>query len=124
MPLDPREADGVCGNTNPFEGPLSAWQTGGEGAGETGDVAQQHPWPPATLTNAGSVTGLPSYTPTGAVPTLTGTVSISGATATPTPPSGWTNQNDNAGWMVEISGCNYLDSWVGPDAAPPSPLCQ
>ncbi|KAF8919326.1 glycoside hydrolase [Mucidula mucida] len=126
MPEDPREAVGVCGNTAPFQGSLAAWQTGGAGAGTitaaTGDIA----WPPATISNGGAVTDLPSYTPTGSVPTLTADSAISKA-ATATKVSlgnGWNNPDDKAGLMTDIASCSYLDPWVGPTAAPPSPLCS
>ena len=33
MPTDPRLSEGVCENSDPFNPPLQAWQTGGAGAG-------------------------------------------------------------------------------------------
>ncbi|KAJ7581427.1 exo-beta-1,3-glucanase [Mycena floridula] len=121
MPKDPRDALGQCGNTNPWNGPLQSWQTGGAGAGViAASVTQALPWPPAAISNAGSVDLLPKYTPTGAIPTLTGPTFTS--TPTANPGTGWQNPADNAGMMVEIPGCTYLDAWTG-NAGPPSPLC-
>ncbi|KAH9951963.1 glycoside hydrolase superfamily [Amylocystis lapponica] len=129
MPADPRAADGLCDNTDPFAGPLSAWQTGGVGAGTIpASVSTKYPWPPTSIPNAGfatAVTALPSYTPTGTGITLAApTFSASGA-AVPTASvgSGWANPSDSVGVMVPISTCSYLDPWIGP-TAPPSPLCS
>lgn len=127
MPTDPRSAVGACGNTSPFSGPLSPWQTGGVGAGQIpAATAASYAWPPTTIQNAGAATLLPSYTPTGVVPTLpvptftpTGTASSSSISAG----NGWENPSDTAGAMVAISTCTYLDPWIGPNAQPPSPLC-
>jgi len=119
LPLDPREATGTCGNTDPWTPPLQSWQTGGAGAGNV--PANLNPaWPPGNIANGGAVNQLPAYTPTGAVPTL--------PPATYTnkninPGSGWNNPQDQAGLYVPIPGCTYLDPWVGANAAPPVPLC-
>ncbi|TFK42709.1 exo-beta-1,3-glucanase [Crucibulum laeve] len=127
MPKDPRAAVGVCGGSNPFVPPLQAWQTGGAGAGNIpASVSSALEWPPATLSNAGAVSTLPSYTPTGPIPTLAGpTFTLQSSTATPTVDvgNGWANPSDNAGVFVEISTCSYLDPWISPTVAPPSPLC-
>ncbi|ESK94242.1 glycoside hydrolase family 5 protein [Moniliophthora roreri MCA 2997] len=119
MPKDPREADGFCGNTAPFTGAI---QTGGANA----DVGA-YPWPPATISGGGAATAVPTYTPTGAVPTLTGgTPTVSGLKPTKTADigNGWANSNDQAGMMVPVAGCNYLDPWVGSNAPVPNPLCD
>lgn len=125
MPKDPRQAIGQCGNSNPWTPPLQPAQTGGAGAGNIAStVLAAIAWPPASLTSAGAVTNLPQYTPTGAIPTL----SPPTLSPTPTAPvdvgSGWNNVNDNAGLAVNIPSCTYLDPWIGPTAAPPSPLCS
>ncbi|KAH0830445.1 exo-beta-1,3-glucanase [Lanmaoa asiatica] len=71
MPLDPRTASGVCANQGIWSPPLQPWQTGGAGAGQIpASVSNEYAWPPATISNAGAVTSLPSYTPTGTVATL------------------------------------------------------
>jgi glucan 1,3-beta-glucosidase len=118
MPPDPRQADGACGNTAPF---LGAIATG------NGNVNQaQYPWPPATITGAGSLSRLPAYTPTGAIPTLSGgTLTISGVQPTKTVDvgNGWANANDQVGMMVPVQGCKYQDPYVGQTAALPTPAC-
>lgn len=120
MPTDPRSAVGTCGNGSPFNGPLKSFQTGGAGAGNIpASATAEISWPPATMSKAGAVSLLPSYTPTGPLVTLpppTFTASVDAG-------SGWTNPDDKAGMMVPIVGCSYLDPWVG-DAKPPSPLCS
>lgn len=128
MPVDPREAAGACGNNSPWQPPLQAWQTGGAGAGNIpASVTSALAWPPTALKNGGPITLLPSYTPTGPIPTLPAPTltAASGSTATPTVSvgNGWNNPSDTAGVAVEIPGCSYLDPWVDPGTAPPSPLC-
>jgi len=125
MPKDPRTAAGSCGNSSPWQPPLKPYQTGGAGAGQiAADVLAQFPWPPPTIVGGGPASSLPSYTPTGPVPTLPApTFAAASATATPNLGSGWANAADNAGAMVPIGGCSYLDPWVG-NGAPPSPLCS
>ncbi|KAG6814282.1 hypothetical protein H0H92_013407 [Tricholoma furcatifolium] len=130
MPTDPRSAIGYCGNSNPWSPPLAAWQTGGTGAGNIpASVTSALAWPPATISNGGPVSSLPAYTPTGTlitlpVPTFTTTASGSGATGTANAGDGWENTADTSGMFVEIPTCSYLDPWVGPTVAPPSPLCS
>jgi len=127
MPKDPREAAGVCGNTNPWNPPLRPWQTGGAGAGNIpASATDALSWPPPTISNAGAISLLPSYTSTGTIVTLPGpTFTTKGSTATATVDvgNGWANAADNAGMYVEVPTCSYLDPWIGPTAAPPSPLC-
>ncbi|KAF7984996.1 hypothetical protein HWV62_9974 [Athelia sp. TMB] len=127
MPEDPREAVGQCGNPSPFTGTLSAWQTGGAGAGTIAASATASiTWPPTSISNGGFATALPSYTPTGTVATLppavfTETGKASGSLTTGG--NGWFNPSDTASGMVAIATCSYLDPWIG-SAAPPSPLCS
>ena len=124
MPTDPREADGVCGNISPWTPPLLAWQTGGAGAGTiaAADLAEL-PWPPATISGGGAVARLPTYTPTGVVPTLPEPTFSPRPTGNEfTAGTGWNNAADTAGLMVPVSTCSYLDPWIGA-ADPPSPLC-
>lgn len=129
MPKDPRQAQGVCGNANPWTPPLKAWQTGGAGADNIpASVSTALSWPPPVISNGGPISLLPSYTPTGVLVTLpvpTFTYS-SGATATATinAGDGWANPSDTSGLMVTAASCSYLDPWIGPTAAPPSPLCS
>jgi glucan 1,3-beta-glucosidase len=125
MPTDPRAATGVCENSSPWNPPLQAWQTGGAGAGNIPtSVSASLAWPPASLSNGGAITLLPSYTPTGPLMTLpVPTFTAASATSTISAGSGWENNGDTAGMMVQIPSCSYLNPWVGPTAAPPSPLC-
>ncbi|KAI0727191.1 glycoside hydrolase superfamily [Fomitopsis betulina] len=125
MPTDPRMAEGVCNPSSVFNPPLSAWQTGGQGAGTTSG-GSQYAWPPATISNPGyssAASVLPSYTATGgqvilAVPTF----SASSATVSASVGDGWENAKDTAQLYTGVQTCNYLFPWVGP-TAPPSPLC-
>ena len=124
MPTDPREAAGVCGNTDPWSPPLKPWQTGGTGAGlnvQSGGLQ----WPPISLTSGGLVASLPSYTPTGTIVTLPGpTITQSGgSTVKVDVGNGWVNPSDTSGMYVRIPGCSYLDPWIGPSATPP-PVCS
>jgi len=128
MPTDPRAAIGACSNSNPWAPPLHAWQTGGAGAGNMpASVLENLAWPPASINLAGPISSLPSYTPTGTIITLPGpTFTTSGgsrATATINVGNGWANTADNQGLFVPIPTCTYLDPWVDPGTAPPSPLC-
>ncbi|KAK7449688.1 hypothetical protein VKT23_013161 [Stygiomarasmius scandens] len=115
IPKDPREADGQCKNSSPWVPPLAT------GNGQIpASVSANLAWPPASISKGGAVTDLPSYTPTGAVPTLSAPTFSPSASAG----SGWANSDDKAGLMVEISSCSYLDPWIGTTANPPSPLCS
>ncbi|KAK0458473.1 exo-beta-1,3-glucanase [Desarmillaria tabescens] len=119
LPKDPRDAVGTCGNSSPWTGTLSA------GSGSIpASVSSSLSWPPATISNGGALTLLPSYTPTGVVPTLPAQTVTASATASIDAGDGWNNSGDKDGLMVNISSCSYLDPWVGPTAAPPSPLCS
>lgn len=122
MPTDPREALGVCENTDPWTPPLQSWQTGGAGAGQI-PASASVAWPPASISSGGPASLLPSYTPTGTIVTLPPpTFTVSGG-ATANAGDGWENPSDTQMLMVPIATCNYLDPWVGPSVAPPSPLC-
>ncbi|TDL27295.1 glycoside hydrolase family 5 protein [Rickenella mellea] len=124
MPTDPRQSTGKCGGQSPWNGPLQAYQTGGQGAGQIpASVTQALAWPPPTISNGGPINQLPSYTPTASLVTLpvpTYTVSSGKATTTVNAGSGWQNTADNAGMMTDIAGCSYLDPWVGQAALPPA----
>ncbi|KAJ6488571.1 glycoside hydrolase family 5 protein [Mycena vitilis] len=133
MPEDPREAVGQCGNKSPFQGTLSAWQTGGAGAGAIPtDVQSALSWPPPSIVFANGVTSpgnaLPTYSPSGSAITLPGP-SFTPASGAPSATksvdagSGWLNPSDSAGMMQPISGCSYLDPWIGSSVSPPAPLC-
>lgn len=124
MPKDPREASGVCGNTSPWTPPLKPWQTGGTGAG-LNVQSNTLQWPPTSISSGGLVASLPSYTPTGTVVTLPGPTftNYKGSTVKVDVGDGWENPSDTRSFYVTISGCSYLDPWVGPTAAAP-PVCK
>ena len=112
MPTDPRLADGVCKNTNPWQPPLAPSQTGGSGAGNIpASVSSSLAWPPTSISNAGTaVSLLPQYTRTGTIPTLpapsfTGKKSVSAG-------SGWENPSDTLGLAVPIATCTYPSAWL------------
>lgn len=131
MPADPREAVGVCGFTEVWTPPLQPWQTGGAGAGDIpAEVTERYAWPPTTIRGGTPLASLPSYTPTGAIPTLTATPITAGPKETITRTvdvgNGWNNPEDTQGWYVEVPGCAYIDPWIMNDednAAPPVDLC-
>ncbi|KAJ6606478.1 exo-beta-1,3-glucanase [Mycena vulgaris] len=133
MPKDPRSAVGECGNTSPFVGTLSSWQTGGAGAGAIpASVTDALSWPPAVISfpngAASDGTLLPTYTASGTPitlpgPTFTSTSGQAAATGGASPGSGWANPSDSAGMMGPVAGCSYLDPWIGSTVSPPSPLC-
>ncbi|KAI0748315.1 glycoside hydrolase [Daedaleopsis nitida] len=111
MPTDPRQAIGACDNTDPFNPPLQAWQTGGAGAGTVPQTfLDQFSWPPTTLANEDNVAALPQYTPTGSIVTLPGpSITATGVTVG----SGWNNPTDTTSMYVPVATCGYLDPWIG-----------
>ncbi|KAJ6565741.1 glycoside hydrolase superfamily, partial [Mycena sp. CBHHK59/15] len=126
MPTDPCVAAGTYSSLGvanaPFDGTYSAWQTGGAGAGTIAASASV-PWPPVAISHvAGGVAAalLPTYTATGAVPTLTYVTpsmgaSAAGSVSTPTPTvsvgNGWFAAGDTAGTVTPVVGCTYPDAW-------------
>jgi len=129
-PPDPRGATGKCAalgkGTPAFTGPYQAWQTGG--AGDTGvvvasEAALYGTWPPTTLGEGLVVAQLPSYTPTGPVPTLpVPTFTKPNSQETFDAGSGWFDSQDTTLMNVPISGCNYPDQWNAVGIAIP-PAC-
>ncbi|KAI0362338.1 glycoside hydrolase [Trametes cingulata] len=121
MPTDPRDSEGVCENSAPFNPPLQAWQTGGAGAGQIPATVQAAlAWPPASLTNVDDIATLPQYTQTGSIvslpaPTLT---AVSGKATSTVATGSWNNPSDTASFFVPIATCGYLDPWMGPNASP------
>ena len=123
MPKDPRQATGVCGNSNPWTPPLKPWQTGGSGAG-TNVQSGTLQWPPSSISSGGLLAALPSYTPTGTIVTLpVPTFTSSSSTVKVDAGDGWLNPSDTQGFYVTKSGCSYLDPWCGPTATAP-PVCS
>ncbi|KAF8509917.1 glycoside hydrolase family 5 protein [Gautieria morchelliformis] len=126
IPTDPRSAAGACKNSNPWTGPLAAWQTGGSGAGSLAPSATSSlVWPPAAISNAGPASLLPTYTPTGTIPTLAvPTFTASSPATTFSAGNGWANAQDTGGAFVPISGCSYPDPWSGVGAPVPTAPCS
>lgn len=128
IPANPRDSVGLCpkqGFNTPFAGPLLPSQTGGEGAGTILPTFLQAygQWPPASLANVPNVTVLPTYTPTGAIPTLSPPTYTLKNGATTTGGSGWANAADTGGAYVEISGCTYPDGWAQSSLPVPTAAC-
>ncbi|KAF7295346.1 Glycoside hydrolase [Mycena indigotica] len=135
MPTDPREAVGQCGNAAPFQGTLSAWQTGGAGAGQipSAYIQASLQWPPPSISFPGGNSpgnSLPTYVPNGpliTLPTPTFTpVTVSGHVVSATASvklAAWANPADTIGMMVPAQGCSYFDPWGPSNVNPPSPLC-
>ena len=128
MPTDPRTSEGTCnaaGVNKPFAGPLQPSQTGGVGAGTIAPafVASFGQWPPATLASIPDAGVLPTYTPTGAVPTLPPPTYTLKSGATTVGGNGWANANDNLGAPVNISGCTYPDGWAQTSIPLPTEAC-
>jgi len=124
MPTDPRTASGVCADKGIWSPPLQPWQTGGTGAGQIpASVSAEYAWPPATISEGGALAKLPSYTPTGTIATLPPPTFTVKSGKSVDAGNGWNNPSDNAGEMVGIPTCSYLDPWIG-SATPPSPLCN
>ncbi|KAI0831504.1 glycoside hydrolase [Trametes gibbosa] len=121
MPTDPRLSEGACDSSDPFNGPLQPWQTGGAGAGQIPATAQAAlAWPPQSLTNIADLATVPQYTQTGTLATLPPpTVTAVSGKATSTLSEGsWNNPTDTASMWVPIATCGYLDPWMGPNATP------
>lgn len=113
MPTDPREANGVCGNSSPWQPPLAASQTGGSGAGQIpASVSSKYAWPPTSISNAGAaVTLLPFYTHTGTIPTLP-VPTFTSAKSSVNAGGGWENPTDTSGVAVPIATCTYPNPWM------------
>lgn len=128
FPANPRDSIGVCakqGFSNPFEGPLRPSQTGGVGAGTIAPTFASiySQWPPLSLANIPNAAVLPTYTPTGAVPTLPPATYTLKNGATTVGGNGWANSADNAGAPVSIAGCTYPDAWAQTTLPVPTGPC-
>ncbi|KZO99387.1 glycoside hydrolase family 5 protein [Calocera viscosa TUFC12733] len=141
IPADPRDAVGFCAASagvemnDPTSG-LSAWQTGGTGAGTivAAQLASFGVWPLTAMNSAtglpylppASVADLPQYTPTGAIITLSGpTFTTPSSTQTADAGSGWADTADTQEYFVPIAACPYPDAWDAQSTTiPPVSLCQ
>lgn len=127
MPKDPRSSVGTCrkaGVNQPFDGTFSAYQTGGKGAGTVAAtfVAEFGDWPPASISGADAAF-VPTYTATGAVPTLSPPVYTLRNGTQVNGGSGWFNNADTGGAPVNITGCKYPDPWAQTDIPQPTATC-
>ncbi|KAI5479242.1 glycoside hydrolase family 61 protein [Pseudohyphozyma bogoriensis] len=139
MPANPRlgRRDGACAaamqsndvTMASFAAPtLSAWMTGGAGAGtmlNPTQAASYSQWPPASL-GATPASNLPTYTPTGSVITLSATTPTaypSGYSSVTDAGNGWAQPTDTAGWETPVAGCSYPNPWSGAGAPVPTAPC-
>lgn len=144
VPSNPRTAVGVCPSLAAAQGityestaapSLSAWMTGGSGAGRIINQtmsAQYSQWPPATI-GAGTSTG-PYLTPVSNLPTYTQTASVYTMPPPPQPTSfpdgyasssvnvgnGWAQPSDSASFYTPVAGCSYPNAWSGAGVAIPT----
>lgn len=137
MPRNPRLSTGACPailrdqgiafTPNPAQA-LAPWMTGGAGAG-TIQAPQQlidYAWPPTAIDGT-PVANLPTYTPTGVVPTL----SVPNPTSYPAGFSSvvdaggdaWEARVNSAGYYAPVDGCPYPNPWEGAAAAVPAAPC-
>lgn len=139
MPENPRTVAGACTSLvsengftvsmSPYPAPtLSAWMTGGAGAGTMLNQtmsSQFAAWPPTAL-GATPTEFLPTYTPTGSVmtmPVTTPTSYPSGFASTGSIDDGWFQPSDTAGWATPVAGCSYPNPWSGAGAPVPTTQC-
>lgn len=110
---------------DPFDGTFSAYQTGGKGAGTIAPtfVAEFGDWPPASLSGVDDVAYAPTYTATGAVPTLPPPVYTLKNGTQVNGGNGWYNAADTAGAPVNITGCKYPDPWAQSVIPEPTTIC-
>ncbi|GAA5890080.1 hypothetical protein JCM5296_004763 [Sporobolomyces johnsonii] len=141
VPTNPRTAIGVCPGlassnelayTSMPAPTLSAWMTGGSGAGTILDedmYTSFSAWPPASVGVAATPASfLPTYTPTGSVITMSApaepTSFPSGyASSSINVGNGWEQSTDTAGWYTPVAGCTYPDPWSGVAATIPTAAC-
>jgi len=112
IPTDPRQSAGLCGNTEPWQPPLTGPQLGGAGAGQlaagTGD---QYAWPPPNINNGGPVNTLPQYQLTGQIPVLASPTFTSTTGQNIDAGNGWNNPKDTALMAEPPANCPYLTPW-------------
>jgi glucan 1,3-beta-glucosidase len=108
--------------SQPFDGTFAPWQTGGAGAGTIApSFVSQFSWPPATFANPDSaVSLLPSYTPTGVIPTLPPPTFTPSPTSSVNAGNGWFDKSDTVGAYTSIQGCSYPNAWAAVGVAVPA----
>ncbi|KAK4701072.1 glucan 1,3-beta-glucosidase, partial [Phenoliferia sp. Uapishka_3] len=141
IPKDPRTARGACPNivaaanenaafNSVIAPPLSAWMTGGQGAGTMLAPAQvsSYVWPPTVIGLLGEtpVSHLPTLTTTGSIFTMSAATPTSypaGYSSSVSPGNGWFDASDNKPWYTAVSGCSYPNAWSGIFSAIPTAAC-
>jgi glucan 1,3-beta-glucosidase len=114
---------GVVQDT-PFDGTFKPWQTGQAStyAVDPSDQALYGQWPPTSIGLVANVALLPTYTATGAVPTLS-TQSFPYPTATVDGGDGWFDSSDTAPGITTVAGCSYPNAWDATAVPMPTALC-
>ena len=128
---DPRTSKGQCtrmGSTgNSFVASGGTFSGAQIGAGVVDAIAEvpslaSFTWPPTEVGLFANAATLPTYTPTGPVPTLP-VPSQPNATPAPTGTTdfgnGWTNAADTGLMHVPVPGCAYPNAWDANNAAVP-----
>ena len=112
-----------------FDGAYLPWQTGGADAGTLAPdvIARYGLWPPTSIGLVATASVLPTYTPTGPVPTLP-TQTYAAIPTYTLPPNfdggdGWLNPSDTARGMTEVAGCTYPNPWDATAAPIPIAAC-
>jgi glucan 1,3-beta-glucosidase len=115
-PDDPREADGQCQRLSAgfdgFTGELQSWQVGGNGANVI-PTLDQYKWPLTAVVGFANAASLPTYTPTGPIPTLPVPTFTDPANPQKTLDmgDGWTDNNDKTLMSVPDPNCPYPNEY-------------
>lgn len=125
IPKDPRSSVGACGDSDPFDGTFPAYATGGKSAGTVTATFREEfsAWPPASLSGVDDIAYAPTYTATGAMPTLSAPVFTMLNGSTVSGGSGWFDSSDNSAAPVNITGCKYPDPWAQTVIPEPTTTC-
>ena len=129
MPLDPREASGICESlgvgANTWNETYPSYATGGAGANSiaASSIAEYGAWPPTSINEVPtqSMAYLPQYTATASVVSLPPPTTFAGATVST--PGGWYDQSDTGSAPTPIRGCAYPDAWDAVNAVVPTSGC-
>ena len=123
-PTDPREADGQCqrigaGFSN-FTGELQSWQVGGSGANNI-PTLNDYKWPLTAVIGFTNAATLPTYTPTGPIPTLPVPTFTDPANSQKTLDvgNGWYDGDDKTLMSVPDPKCPYPDEYNATNATVP-----
>ncbi|KAG8984018.1 hypothetical protein FRB90_005618 [Tulasnella sp. 427] len=121
IPANPRDAIGACGTASPASA-LKPSMTGGPGSGQIpASWRAANPWPPATLAPSGyAATELPTYTPTGPIPTLPVPTFTDSKGKAVNGGNGWFDAQDNTPVYTPVAGCTYPNAWDANDVAVPA----